>query len=182
MEGPSEHGQQVNKHRIQNLNDEGFWFTITRSFFNDMKRFGCLVFLSLSMSRGRRRGCCKASARYVTYPFWDSQIVASQEMGAPSSSSRGDHVHCPLRMAASSQLSTDLALLSLGSLAFFYCLAFCGPTFPSSRSSIGLFLLRFGLACRPRSVEGGGAGRGRLGGTCTLGTSLVGLSLVPIGH
>ena len=57
-------------------------FTITRSLFNDMKRFDCLVFLSPSISRGKRRGYYKASAKYVACPLWDSQSVASQEMGA----------------------------------------------------------------------------------------------------
>ena len=44
------------------------WFTIARSLFNDLKRFGYLVLLSPSISWGRRRGCCKASARYVACP------------------------------------------------------------------------------------------------------------------
>ena len=45
------------------------WLTIVRSLFNDMKRFDCLVFLSPSISWGRRRACYKASARYVACPF-----------------------------------------------------------------------------------------------------------------
>ena len=136
-----------------------------------MKRLGCLVFLSPSMSRGRRRGCYKALARYVACPLWDSQSVTSQEMEAPSNSSRGDQVRCPLRTTASSRLSIDLALLSLGSLAFFCCLAYWGSTSPSSKSSTDLFLLRFGLACNLRSM-GRGGGEGRLARTCTLGASL----------
>ena len=148
------------------------WFTIARPLFNDIKRFGYLVFLSPSISRGRRRGCCKASTRYVACPLWDSQIVASQEMGAPSISSRGDQVRCPRRTTTSSWLSTNLALLSLSSLAFFCCLTpFWGPTSSSSKSSTIFFLLKFGLAYNPRLVGGGGRG-GRLARTCTLGTSL----------
>ena len=53
--------------RIYTMND--FWFTIARSLFNDMKRSDYLVFLSPSISRGRRRGCCKVSARYVACPL-----------------------------------------------------------------------------------------------------------------
>ena len=53
--------------RIYTMKD--FWFTIARSLFNDMKRSDYLVFLSSSISRGRRRGCCKASAKYVACPL-----------------------------------------------------------------------------------------------------------------
>ena len=93
-------------------------------------------------------------------------------MGAPSISSLGDQVRCPHRTSASSWLSTDLTFLSLGSLALLCCLdPFWGTTSPSSKSSTGLFFLRFELACSPRSVGGGGEGW-RLRGTCVLGTSL----------
>ena len=93
-------------------------------------------------------------------------------MGAPSISSLGDQVRCPRHTLASSRLSTDLTLLSLGSLALLCCLApFWGPTSPSSKSSTSLFFLRFELACNPRLVGGEGEG-GRLRGTCVLGTSL----------
>ena len=68
------------------------------------------------MSQGKRRGCCKASAKNDASRRWDSYRVASQENGEPSSSSRGDHIRCSLRIAASSQLSMDLVLFSLGSL------------------------------------------------------------------
>ena len=45
------------------------WLTIAKSLFNDMKRSGCLVFLSPFISRERRRGYYKASARYVACPL-----------------------------------------------------------------------------------------------------------------
>ena len=80
--------------------------------------------------RGKRRGCCRASARKDACPRWDSHRVASHEIGAPSNSTRGDQVRCSLRIAASSRLSTNLVLFSLGSLLFFGCLAFLGPTSP----------------------------------------------------
>ena len=116
------------------------------------------------MSRGKRRGCCRALARYDTCPCWDSQRVASQGMGAPSNSNRGDQVRCPLLSAASSRLSMDFILLSFGSLPFFCYLAFWGLTSPSSSSSTGLFCLRFGMGCSAGSMEGGG----RVAGTCSL--------------
>ena len=124
------------------------------------------------MSRGKRRGYCKASTRYDACPRWDSQRVTSHGMGAPSNSSRGDQVRCSLLRAALSRLSIDFALLSLGSLPFFCCLAFWGPTSPSSSSSTGLFRLKFGMGCNAGSVEGGGGGGGREVGTCSLGASL----------
>ena len=97
--------------------------------------------------------------------------MASHGMGAPSIYSQGAQVRGPQWTSALSRLSTDLALLSWGSLAFFCCLApFLGATSPSSKSSTGLFFLRFELACNPRSVGSGGEG-GRLGGTWVLGTS-----------
>ena len=124
------------------------------------------------MSLGIRRGCYRALARYDACPCWDSQRVASHGMGAPSNSNRGDQVRNSLLRAASSRLSTDFVLLSLGSLPFFYYLAFWGPTSPSSSSSTGLFCLRFGMGCSAGSVEGGRGGGGRLAGTCSLRASL----------
>ena len=74
---------------------ENLCFTIARSIFNDMKRSGCLVVWSLSMSRDKRRGYCRASARNDACSRWDSQRVVSQGMGAPSNSSRGDQGAAP---------------------------------------------------------------------------------------
>ena len=143
-----------------------------KSLFNDIKRSGCLVRLRPSMSLGKGRGCSKALARMVACLLWDSQSVASQEMGAFSTSSRRAQERCPQRNSASSRLSTNLAFLSLGSLVFFYCLApFWGPTSPSSKSSTILFFLKLGLAFSLRSVGSWGGGGGRLGGTWVLGAS-----------
>jgi len=144
---------------------------MARSLFNDMKRSGFLVARSPSMSRGRRRGCCRASARKDACPRWDSQRVASHGIGAPSSSRLGDQMHCPLPIVASSRLSTDLVLLSFSSSPFFCCLAYWGPTSPSSNSSTGLFRLKLGIGCSAGSTEGGRGG-GSLAGTCSLGASL----------
>ena len=124
-----------------------------------MKRSGCLVCLRPSISLGRRRGCCWVSARMVACPLYDSQSVASQEMGAPFTSSRAAQERCPRRNSASSRLSIDLAFLSLGSLVFFCCLVpFWGPTLPSSKSLTGLFFLKSGLIFNPRSVGSWGGG------------------------
>ena len=119
-------------------------FTMAISLFSDIKRFRCRVSRSSFMSQGKRRSCCKASARYDACPRWDSHRVASHEIGAPSNSRRGDQVRCSVLIVASSRLSTNFVLFSLGSLHFFYCLAFSGSTSPSSSSSIGLFRLKLG--------------------------------------
>ena len=125
-----------------------------------MKRSGCLVRLRPPMSWERRRDCSKVSTRWVACPLWDSQIMASQGMGAPSIFSWRAQVCGPWHTSALSRLSTDLALLSLESLAFFCCLApFWGATSPSSKSLTGLFFLRFRLACSLRSVGGWGRRR-----------------------
>ena len=127
--------------------------------------------LTPSMSRGRRRGCSRASTRIVACPLWDSQSVVSQGMRAPFTSSQGALVRYPRRTSASSQLSIDLALLSLGPLVFFYCLApFGGASSPSFKSSIGLFFLKSGTSFSLRSAGSAGGG-GRLGITWVLGTS-----------
>ena len=144
------------------------------SLFSDMKRSGCRVARRPSISRGKMRGCCRASARNDACPRWASQRVASQEIGAPSNSSRGDQVRCSLRIAASSRLSTDLVLFSLGSvvsLPFFWCLAFSRPTSPSSNSSTGLFCLKLGMSYSATS-EVGGRGGGALEVVCSFGASL----------
>ena len=146
------------------------------SLFSDMKRSGCRVAWRPSISQGKRRGCCKASARNDACPRWDSHRVASQEIGAPSNSSRGYHIRCSVRIAASSQLSTNLVLFSLGSLVslpFFWCLAFLQPTSPSSNSSTGLFRLKLGIGCSAASDVGGrGGGGGALEVGCSFGAFL----------
>ena len=48
---------------MKKLNREESWFTMAMSLFSDKKISGCRVARSPSMSRGRRRGCYKASAR-----------------------------------------------------------------------------------------------------------------------
>ena len=144
------------------------------SLFSDMKRSGCRVARRPSISRGKRRGYCRASAKNDTCPRWDSHRVASQEIGAPTNSSRGDHVRCSLRIAASSQRSTDLVLFSLGSLVslpFFWGLAFSQPTLPSFNSSTGLFHLKLGIGCSAAS-DVGGRGGGVLEVGCSFGVSL----------
>ena len=156
---------------MKKLSREESWFTMAMSLFSDIKRSGCRVARSPSMSRGRRRGCCKASAKQDACPRWDSHRVASHEIGAPSNSRRRDQVRCSLLIATSSQLSTDFVLFSLGSLPFFYCLAFSGPTLPSSNSSTGLFRLKLGRGCSAGSVVEGGGG-GSLDVACSLGASL----------
>jgi len=141
------------------------------TLFSDMKRSGCRVAQRPSISRGKRRGCCRASTRKDACPRWDSHRVASHEIGAPSNSRRGNQVRCSLRIAASSRLSTDLVLFSLGSLPFFWCLAFLGPTSPSSNPSTSLFRLKLGISCNAASVVGGRGG-GALEVVCSFGGSL----------
>ena len=137
-----------------------------------MKMSGCLVRLRPSISLGRRRGCSETSARRLACPLWDSQSMASQGIGAPSTSSQGAQDRWPRHSSTSSRLSTKLAFLSLGSLAFFYCLApFWGPTSPSSKSSTCLFFLKSGLTLSPRSAGSCGGRGGRLTKTWVLGTS-----------
>ena len=98
--------------------------------------------------------------------------MASQGTRAPSTSSRGAQVHCPRRSSASSRLSTNLALLSLGSLALLCYLApFGGATSPSFMSSVGIFFRRSEMAFSPRSIRSEGGGEGRLGVTWALGAS-----------
>ena len=153
------------------------------SLFSDMKRLGCRVARRPSISRGKRRGCCRASVRNDACPRWDSHRVASQEIGAQSNSSLGDQVCCSLRIAASSRLSTDLVLFSLGSLVslpFFWGLAFSRPTSPSSGSSTGLFRLKLGIGCS--AASDGGERRSRsLRGRLLLRDVLRGLPFVPVG-
>ena len=94
-------------------------------------------------------------------------------MGALSISSHGAQVHCPRRISASSRLPSNLALLSLGSLDFFYYLApFWGATSPSSKSYDGLFFLKSGMDFNLMLAGSEGGGRGRLGATWVLGASL----------
>ena len=145
--------------------------TIAMSLFSDMKKSGCRVAQRPSILRGKRRGCYRASAKKDACPRWDSHRVASQEIGAPSNSSRGDQVRCSLRIAASPRLSTDLVLLSLGSLPFFWYLTFSRPTSPSSNSSTGLFRLKLGIDCSVASDVRGRGGRALEVG-CSFGASL----------
>ena len=148
---------------------------MTRSLFRDKKRSDYLTHLKACMSLGKRMGCSKASAMWAECPLWNSLIEEFQGMVVVSTSSRGDLVRCWMRTSAplgSSLLSTEVALLSLGSLAVFYYLAlFWGTTSSSSSFWSFLFFLRLGLESRPRSVVGRGGGRGRLGGIWDLGTS-----------
>ena len=144
-------------------------------FFRDIKRSSCLIFLTMSMSLGRRSGCSKASAIWAEWHLWNSLTKAFQGMVTPSTSSRGDQVRCwrctsvPI---SSSWLSIEVDLLSLRSLAVFYCLVpFWGAISPSSSSYIGLFFFRFGIACSSRSVRSKGRKGRRMGGTWDLGTS-----------
>ena len=129
---------------------------MARSLFRDIKRSGCLIFFTTSISLGRRNGCSKTSTIWVEWPFWNSLTKAFQGMAAPSTFSRGDQMRCWRRTSApicSSQLSTKVALLSLGSLAIFCCLVpFWGATSPSLSSYTGLFFFKFGIACSPRLV------------------------------
>ena len=145
---------------------------MARSLFRDKKRSGCLTLFKASMSLGKRRGYSKASTMWAECHRWNSLMEAFQGMVAPSTSSQGDHVHCWIRTLAllcSSLLSMELALLSLGFLAVFGCLApFWGTTSPSSNPCSFLFFLRFGIGSKPRSVVGG---RGRLRGIWDLGMS-----------
>ena len=116
---------------------------MARSLFRDMKRSCCLVRLRPSMSLRKRRGYSKASARKVVCPLWDSQIVASQGMGAPPNSSQKAHVRDPQHASApiSSLLSTEGGRLSL---TFLGCFApFRGIISPSSPSYAFLFLFFF---------------------------------------
>ena len=139
---------------------------MARSLFRDIKRSCCLVCLRPSMSLGRRRGYSKALARKVAYPLWDSQIVASQGMGAPPNSSRGAHVRDPQLISApvSSLLSTEGARLSLTFLSYFA--PFRGMISPSSPSCAFLFFFKLGQGSNPSVVIGG-----RVKGTWVLGTS-----------
>ena len=146
-----------------------------RSLFRDMKRSCCFSFLITSISLSKRNCCSKALATYAEWPLWNSLTEAFQEMAAPSTFSRGDQVCCWVCTSAkdySSRLSTEVDLLSLGSLATFCCFVpFWRATSPSSSSCTSLFCFRFGMACSPRSVGGRGGGGGRVGGTWELGTS-----------
>ena len=116
---------------------------MARSLFRDMKRSCCLVCLRPSMSLGKRRGCSKALARKVVCPLWDSEIVASQGMGAPPNSSRKAYVRDPRHASApiSSLLSTEGGYLSLTFLGCFT--PFRGIISPSSPSYAFLFLFSF---------------------------------------
>ena len=126
-----------------------------------------------SMSLGRRRGCYRACARWLAWPLCASHIEASYEMGAPSIFIRGAQVCWSRLTLASSLLSTDVPLLSLGSLAFFFFfwLSFQGATSPFSSSWSGLIFFKFGMACRPKSVRGWGGRGGRTTRGCVLGAS-----------
>ena len=91
-------------------------------------------------------------------------------MAAPSISSRGAQDRWGWRISASSLLSTEGPLLSLGSLVIFcYLFSFQGINSRSSTSWSGLLFFRFGMANRPSSVGGGGMG---IAGGCVLGASL----------
>ena len=96
-------------------------------------------------------------------------------MAVPSTSSRGDQVHCGRHTSTlfcSSRLSIEVDLLSRGSLATFcYLVPFWGLTSPSSRSWTDIFFFRSGMAFSPRSVGIGRKGGGRVRGTLDLGTS-----------
>ena len=85
-----------------------------------MNKLGYPVRWMDSMSLGRRRGCYRACARWLAWPLCASHIEASYEMGAPSIFIRGAQVCWSRLTLASSLLSTDVPLLSLGSLAFFF--------------------------------------------------------------
>ena len=150
----------------------GCELTIARFLFRDIKRSCCLIFLTTSMSLGRRSGCSKASTIWAEWPLWNSLTEAFQRIAAPSTSSWGDQVRFWRRTYAliySSQLSTKMDLLSLGSLAIFCCLVpFWGATSPSSSTCIGLFFFRFGIAFNLRSVGGRGGRGGKVGGTWPL--------------
>ena len=125
-----------------------------------MNNSGCLVRRMDSMSLGRRRGCCRACARWLAWPLCASHIEASHEMGIPSNSIWGAQVYWGRRTSGSSLLSTDVPLLSLGSLTIFCCLLpFQGVTSPSSSPWSVLIFFKVGMACRPRSVGGGEGGR-----------------------
>ena len=63
--------------------------TIARSLFNDIKRSGCLVRLRPSISLGRRRGCCRALARMVTCPLWDSRAWHPKKWEHPTPQAEG---------------------------------------------------------------------------------------------
>ena len=91
-------------------------------------------------------------------------------MAAPSISNWGAQGRWGRRTFTSSLLSTELPLLCLGSLVVFCCLfSFRGTNSPSSRPWSGLLFFRLGMANRPGSVGGGGAG---ISGGCVLGASL----------
>ena len=136
-----------------------------------MNKSGCLALRMDSMSIGRKRGCCRAYARWLAWPLYASHIEACHAMGAPSNSIQGAQVRWGQRTSASSLLSMDVPLLSLGSWAIFCCLlSFRRATLPSSSSWSVLLFFKFGMACRPRSV-GGGEGRGSTTGGCVLGAS-----------
>ena len=80
-------------------------------------------------------------------------------MAAPSISKRGAQGHWGQCTSTSSLLSTELPLLSLGSLDIFCCLfSFRGTKSPFSRPWSGLLFFRLGMANRPGLVGGGGAG------------------------
>ena len=125
-----------------------------------MNKLGYLVRRMDSMSLGRRRGFCRACARWLVWPLCASHIEASHEIGTPSNSIRGAQVCWGRSTSTSSLLSTDVPLLSMESLAIFCCLlSFRGAISPSSSSWFALIFFKFGMACRPRSVGGGGEGR-----------------------
>ena len=135
-----------------------------------MNKLGYLVRRMDSMSLGRRRGFCRACARWLVWPLCASHIEASHEIGTPSNSIRGAQVCWGRSTSASSLLSTDVPLLSMESLAIFCCLlSFRGAISPSSSSWSVLIFFKFGMACRSRSVGGGEGGR-TIGG-CVLGAS-----------
>ena len=158
---------------------------MVRSLFRDIKRSCCLIFLIASMSLGRRKSCSKASAIWAEWPLWNSLTEAFQRMEASSTSSRGDQVRCWRRTSApfsSSQLSTEVDLLSLGSLAVFFCLVpFLGATSPSLSSYTGLFFFKFGIACSLRSVKGRG-GEGEEWEELGLGDFFWSWPFVPYDH
>ena len=107
-----------------------------------MNKSSCLVHQIDSMSFGRRRGCCRACARWLAWPLCASHIEASHEMVAPSNSIRRAQVRWGRRTSASSLLSMDVPLLSLGFLAIFCCLlSFQWSTSPSLVHDLSSFSL-----------------------------------------
>ena len=136
--------------------------TRVRSLLKDKNRSCYLIFLTTSMSLRRKRSCSKASVIWVACPLWKSLIEAFQGTATPSTFSWGDQARCRMRTSAlvcSSWLSTEVNLLSRGSLATFYCLVpFWGPASPFSSSWIALFFFRSRMTFSLRSVGGGGGG------------------------